>query len=308
MAGQVTSQWIRLLAAVALASFACARARAAACCGGHAAITSLITGDERARFASSLSQTQVIANAPPDGRAVFRDDGNRPARSALNLAGSWSFASRWQVGAALPIGLGSPMGDVQASLGWTALEGSDVRRSFSKMILFTSLAAPTGSSPDDVQFIDEGQVTGGGFYRVATGALALGTHRFWDFFSLAKASVGFARSFDDGLGSGQQKTVDPGWEGDVTVGLGYAVDPDWRIGGSLTSTFNEGFRVRSANGVGSTLSRSLSWPLDLQVAWFFSRDAVAALAYTDETVVGPAQNAVLTRAVSLQFGFRWGRE
>ena len=287
-----------------LTALLAARAWGSACCGAHAAIPSLITGFETARVASAISESTVIANAPADGRAVFRDADNRPSRSTLSLSGSYLFAPRWQAGAALPVGLGSDVGDAQAILAYEAVERPDILSASPKVLLFAQGVAPTGRSSFEPGYIDEGQITGQGFWRAGAGALALSIWHRWDFYALPRAAFGFARGFDDGAGG--QRAYEPGWEGSVALGGGYALSADWRVGGSLTSSFAEGFRERDANGVTQTLSSSLWWPLELQVAWFATLDSVVALSYVDDTVVGPARNAVLSRAVSLQYSWRWG--
>ena len=280
---------------------------AAVCCGSHAAIPSVITGYESARVAVTVSRNTLIGNAPVEGRAVFRQPDNRPERWTVGLSGSWAFADRWQLGAGLPIGIGASIGDVQTTLAWEAIPRPDLLSVSPKVLVFTQLVAPTGRSTYEVDTIEETQITGRGFFQTAIGALAVSTYRRWDFFGISKASVGWTRTFAaQANGSISERTVNPGWEGSLTWGLGYSLGPEWRIGGSLSTLMNEGYRVRFSDGRSQTLSSSLWWPLELQLAWFYDMDGVVSLSYVDDTFMGPARNAALTRSLSMQFAYRWG--
>ena len=287
-----------------LSVFGSLRAAASACCGSHAAIPSLITGYETARLNAAFSQATVIGDVYRDGRSVFRNSTDRTVRSSLKLAGSYAFADRWQAGAALPIGLGSQLGDTDALVAFEIQSRPDLLSSAPKLLGFVQVTAPTGRSADEAGLANEGQITGGGFYRLGVGALAVVTRRRWDFFAMPKASVGFARSFATGVGAAE-RTIEPGWIADAAVGVGYSFNPDWRLGSSLSATLSEARRVREADGTGATASSSLFWPLELSLAWFYDLRSTIALSYVDDTVVGQAWNSVLSRSISLQYSFRW---
>jgi hypothetical protein len=283
---------------------------AAACCGGSSTSPSIITGDDQAQISASLAYAQVIGDAPVSGLPVFRGDGNSEEIQTLRLAGAALLSDRWQIGAQLPISRRSHatqgldrsswgLADVDLDVGFEALPELEYSVWKPRGFVFAHAIFPTGQSIYESTDALATDTSGRGFFSPGAGALFVKSWGIWDGTFLFEAHHGIARSFGT-------LHVTPGWGG--TLGLNAGVSPGmgpWRFGLGLSPLYEEGLHL-SGDSSGDSASQ-LVWNATAQVSWMIRSDLSSSLVYLDQTLMGPAQNTSLNRAVSLQIEKRWER-
>lgn len=289
--------------ALALIAFVPSIALPAPCCGGHAALPTLITGYESYRFNSAFTGARVIGDAPDQGLSVFRDPETQLQTGTLQLSGSARLTDSFQIGAALGASTSAErLGDADLIAAYEIVHREDVTSLAPQVLLFSQLTLPTGRSRYESQEANLKDVTGTGFYKLGIGAVALTTWRKWDGYGLLRASNSLSREF-----SGSVSRVTPGWTGDLAAGFGYSPNGDWRLGLSVQSSFSEGLRIERPGAV-DTSGSTLVWPVQAQVTWFKDSNSTFSVSYLDETLLGPARNTTLSRSISFQYGYRWGSD
>ena len=293
-----------------LLTFSPSLALPAPCCGGHAALPSLITGFESFRLNSSFSYNSAVGDAPAEGLAIFRDaDGQLPTE-LLQISGSARVGRRFQLGASLNLSPSSgEIGDTDVTAGWEILPREDLTNLTPQLILFSQTTAPTGrsiyQSDPHVGTTPGSDVTGQGFWRTGVGIVATTTYQKWDAFGLLRVSRSFAGSFAEPAKSVHKNLyVEPGISSDASLGLGYSISGEWRLGLAAQAATAEGMKI-TRDGTTDKTGASLVWPVSLQVTYFKSEQSTLSLTYLDETLLGPVRNTVLSRSANLLYSYRW---
>lgn len=299
---------ILLLATALLTS-----AYAAPCCGGSSALPSLLTGDDRAQVQTSASFGSVIGDAPAAGIPVFRAVGDNEHTVITRLEGAYRWFEHFQTGFSLPaVGriravnqqthAAWGLGDVQISAAYEVLPEWDYSVWRPKGFLFAQMTFPSGSSTYDARQAYQLDSRGRGFYSAGIGTALLKTWSEWDaFFNLE-----LHRSFDRGarLEDGTQISLQPGWGGTATLGGGWSPGSgSLRVGVSLSPVWEEGIDV--TGDVNSRGTDQWVWNLGLQAHYLISDEWTVGAQYTDQTLLGPAQNVSLNRTLGLTVMKRW---
>lgn len=283
----------------------------AACCGGNNLFPSLISGDDRTQLTATTSFGSVVADAPVAGAAVARAAGDAETRATFRLDFATLLSDRWQTGLSLPLvrrfrsrngtqveAMGP--GDVSWMLGFEALPQWSYSPWQPKGLLFASVTAPTGRSPQDAQSLYQIDSMGRGYWSFSIGGLLQKTWGAWDALLLAEAHQPLARTFSSDVGD-FILTPSPG--ASFAAGVGYSWN-QLRLGGTFSALY-EG-AVRTQGLVDEVGNPALAFPLTLQAAYLVADGWSLGALYTDNSVLG-ATNLPLSRSLSVLVQARWDR-
>lgn len=304
-----------LLAAIATPGVA----RAAPCCGAGSAAPTILTGDDRAQLSTSLSQSQVIGDAPASGLPVFRADGDVEQTQTLRIEGAFLLSDRWQIGASVPYirrsrstqalasSSSNGLGDLGLSGAYEILPEWEYSAWKPRGFVFTQALIPTGGSIYESSFDASDpwglNARGRGFYAIGVGALLLKSHGDWDVSLMGEGHRSFSRTFSTPEGD---LSLTPGWGGSATLAGGYSLTKlPLRFGLAVSPAYEGGVDAQGA--VSSSSDSQLVWNASAQLAWMFGHGATLSAIYTDQTLIGPASNASLSRTLALLYQKRWER-
>ncbi|MGE0615053.1 MAG: serine protease spb1 [Bacteriovoracia bacterium] len=288
-------------------------AAAAPCCGGSASLPTLITGDDQAQLSFSVSRASVIGDAPAAGLPVFRSSRDAETTETLKLDGAWMLSERWQAGASLPVlwraretttssARSQGLGDVSVSAAYEFLPERTYSVWRPRGFFFLQSTLPTSPSIHDAVAPYLVDARGRGFFSVAGGAAFVKVLGNWDLLLTAELHRAFARTFQDADGSITR--FFPGWGGSALLGAGWSPGGGaFRLGLSFAPVF-EG-AITSEGGVNTTSSSQLVWNSSAQFAYAFDEAWATNVAYTDQTLLGPARNVSLSRTVIFSLQKRW---
>ena len=289
--------------------FALQTVQAASCCGGAAAIPTLITGDDLAIFSTSLSAGKVDTDVLPTGVWQKRQVDDRT--QTLKLQAAHIFQDRFQVGVELPTqtrdrggdggGRSSGLGDMTADLGYEFLPDWDYNPLRPHGLAFISLVAPTGKSIYD-NGNDNGLSTAGrGLWALGLGSSLNKAWGHWDALTVFEVHHWFARNFENPSFTGE---VRPGNGGTFTVGAGYNVG-DLRWGGSISWQQEDPIDIFGPNA--STGQQQRFATATATASYMFQELLSGNLSYSDQTLFGNPTNAVLSKTLALSLQKRWSR-
>lgn len=293
----------------------------APCCGALSATPTMITGDDSAQLSVSFAQSEVVGDAFATGLPVFRAEGDDELSRTLRLEGAFLVSDRWQVGASLPLtqrsrstpkleASSTGIGDIGINAAYEALPEWVYSAWKPRGFAFAQVLLPTGGSVHDAA--TEGaplalDARGRGFYSLGAGAVFIKAWSSWDAVAMAEAHHAFPRTF--GAGTPEALKVTPGWGASAALGSGYSLASlPLRIGASVSPAYEQGLRSESAAQNGpSTSEPQLVWNTSAQIGWAVTRSASLNAIYTDQTLLGPANNVSLNRTLALTFQQRWER-
>lgn len=308
--------------ATATTCFGMSVARAAPCCSGSSSIPAIITGDDRAQLSASLSHGTVIGDAPSEGLPVFRSELDSETTQTYRLDGAILLTDRLQAGAGLPIlsrsvdrpgteASKSGLGDIDLDLAYEVLPEWSYSDWKPRGHAFIGLTVPTGRSI--YESVEPGLVdaTGKGFYRIQTGGILIKRFSIWDATLLGEIHRSLPRTFAPTSVNPDTVRVDAGFGGSLAFGvgaspgggnlrLGFRVQPNWNSGKSITTvgTTTESDRIQTVDTV-------------LESSYLLSESDGGTWtvygSYDDQTLLGPARNATLTRTLALGVQHRWDR-
>lgn len=282
-------------------SFFTLSVKAAPCCAGSAALPSLITGDEARVLNLSLSYSDVIGDAPAQGKGlpVFRDQYSvREVRKSFQLGFASLISDRWQVGAFLPViqnDLSSTalqeshtqLGDISSTVAFETLPEYEYSLWKPRIYSFLQWVVPTGRSIRNSQTRLASDVSGLGYHQLHFGSLLIKRWSDWDANFVFK--IGRDLNFNGTLLNS-------------SLGLGYSFAERWRLGTSLeTSSVSPQVidQIKTAS--------KLVWNTSATLTFLMGSESSLILGYVDQTLIGPAFNTTLARAGSLSLQHRFER-
>jgi len=280
----------------------------AACCGGGFAAPSLISSDDKAQLTSSLSYVDVVV-ANVDSQGIWRRWESQQRVQTFRLEGAHVFWDRFQAGFSLPVierrqqtDRYAGLGDVSTSVGYEYLPDWDYNPYRPKGIGFLQLTFPTGKSRADSE-VGGLDSRGNGFWALGVGTLLTKTWSRWDAFLNFEAHRSFSKEVSNSQVDG---TLEPGFGGNLGWGAGYNLQ-NYRIGSSLTWTYEDAVAIRSRTGLNSDGAIERFATAVLSFTYMASDEWASTLNYTDQTLFGSPVNTSLGRGLAFQLQRRWGR-
>jgi hypothetical protein len=287
---------------------------AAPCCGGTANIPSVISGDDRTQFTTTLISSQVVADALVGGGIKNRKANDTETAQTLRMDAATLLSDRWQAGLTIPmtrryrargenrvssVGLS----DVSFNLAYELVSDWTYTVWRPKVITFVSMIFPTGGSIYDAKELYRIDSRGRGFYALSTGAILIKSWGVWDASLVLEAHRPFSRTISNELG---ELYLKPGLGASGSVAVGVSpVNTDLRIGLSLNSTYDS---PMSTEGVISGSGEKIYlWTPSAQVSYLANEFLSMSLLYSDQTLIRRSENTALNRSVSFLVQKRWER-
>ncbi len=285
------------------------RINAASCCGGGASFPSLILSDDKTQLGLSASFAKVIGDVPYKGKAIFRAPSDDEWIHTYTLDATTLLSDRWQMGLNLPLVKKSRSTDTASSSEWGLGDVSATSAfeflpeySYSKWkprgFLFMKVTFPTGGNIYESTKTYSVDSRGTGLYTLSFGSFLIKSWGLWDASFRFALNKPFDRSFETTTGTGT--TIRSGIELNTALSAGFSPGlGDWRIGLSVNP-----FLVLPSRY--STIDQ-LKWTTTLDLSRILERHWVLALSYSDQTLLGPAKNTSLERAVAVSLRYKWER-
>lgn len=272
---------------------------ASTCCSSGSALPALITGDDRFQLSNSFSSSFVVGEVDSDGESYFYDDPTNETLYGVNLSSALMFSHRFQAGVQIPfqwrtLGERSDegVGDIKLNFAWEAFPLYSYSAWRPQVFVFAAMKFPTGKST--YESVEPRLDTfGKGFYTPSLGLLAMKSWKKWDVSLSGEWGVPLSRQFNS-------ESVDPGFTYSAVVSGGYHL-ADFRLGWSLGPNYEEPSRFKRANVKSKA---KLAWDSSVSFSYVQNDFWSYSLGYLDQTLLGPAQNARLTRSLSVAMTYR----
>jgi hypothetical protein len=271
---------------------------ASPCCAGPGDAAGMITGDEKAVLSLKTSQAWSIGFAPPQGQGlpVFRAENDEEWTQTLEIEGGLLLTDRLQVGLALPVRrreqqtptqsfkvLG--MGDARTSFSAELLPEYSYSRWIPRIFGSFALSLPTGTS---------------GLGRsIWVPSLALFLVKLYP---LEAGTLGLSLNLE-----GHRPVGAPAPDTWIESALGFSVAASTTFQTrrlplvfSLSVSPLLDLPTRTQGAVASEGLTQLVWNVSGGAGWFIDGLTRLELRVSDQTLLGPAWNTPLERALSLR--------
>jgi len=274
---------------------------AASCCGGGVIMPLLITGDYRAQFNFTASNSAVSYSASEEGLFKERDGTNQEVINTFTFRGAYQVSEYFQLGLALPIQnnnrktlnreeSSTGLGDIRLQLAYEFLP--ELSFSFWKPrgFIFLNQIFPTSRSTYDSISPLRTDSHGGGFFKTSIGIGLVKNIKSMDFQLMGEIHQGVERSFE-------KITVDPSGGHSFLLGFGYSPGQgNLRLGSALLYSYEGAPEI---NGQINTLAQSkYFWELGLNANYLIGSYSIMAY-YSDQTFLGKAKNTTLSKTLGI---------
>lgn len=282
---------------------------AASCCGGGSSFPGLITGDYKAQIGFSISRQNEMGKAYSEGDYTYYNDDKKRIRENYSLYASSMLSERAQIGAKLNFvrtdySNGSLneseniLGDSELSFGYELLQ----ERSFSwwrpRGFIYIVTTIPTGHSNYDSKTALYSDVSGKNQWAQTLGVSFVKVIRIYDFLS----SIQMGNRFSD-------------TKGNVKISNSQFISS---IIGAGVSPFNSAFRLGLNLSYFQESSKNISfgekkiqtqdeyfYEISSSLSYAYDPNFSVTLNYSDQSLIGPAQNTTLSRSIGILIHKRW---
>lgn len=297
---------MRLLFLFLFSHFYYFEVKAASCCVSNTSVSNLMILPSKWQHTLTMSQSRVIGDVNEKGTSTFRSKNSKEVLklARLDLAYSWTF--RYQTGISVKYQNKSRefYGSKSSNSGWSDIGLSQAYRPkfFDRFWIFQTINIPTANSIYDSESQYAVDAHGSGTYISSLGFFGISNIKEWDFIYSSEVHRSFARTFND---DSSKREVGGFWGASVTIGCGYI---PWRsksrLGLALTPRY-EGEKNNYTDGIDQKSSESLVWDSSANFTYTINAENAVGINYTDQTLMGPAQNTLLSRTINLQYQARW---
>jgi hypothetical protein len=254
----------------------------------------------------TLSQGRAIGDVDSKGRSVFRRPDNKDITNLARLDLSYGWTSRYQSGVSVKYQNRSRefQGQDSNSSGWSDVGLSHAYKPFEfhRLWFFQTLNIPTATSLYNSSANFSVDARGTGTYQSSLGVFGIHNTTSWDFIYSYELHRSFARTFQS---NGTTTEVQGFWGTSATGGVGYI---PWksksRFGFAVSPRF-EGQKDVVIDGTKTTSKNSLVWDSSLNYSYTVNFQHALGLNYTDQTLIGPVKNSVVSRVISFQWQTKW---
>lgn len=289
--------------------FILTKSYAASCCGGGSSFPGLITGDYKAQVGFSVSQQNELGKAYDEGNYVYYEKNKKRIRQNYSLYMSSMISERAQIGAKATFihtdyknpslsESESIIGDSEVSFGYEFLQ----ERSFSwwrpRGFIFTATTIPTGKSNYDSKTSLYSDVSGKDQWAQSLGLSFIKIIRTWDLLSLMQVGNRFAAN------KGDTKISDSQF---FSTLIGAGISPfnsAFRLGINL-SYFQESSKEVHFGSKLIRTQKEYYYEMTSSLSYAYDPDFSITLNYSDQSILGPAQNTTISRSVGMLFHKRW---
>lgn len=280
----------------------------AACCGSGFAIPSIITGDEKAQFTSSLTHSDVVADVSSSG--VWQRHSSEQINT-LKIEAAHIFNERWQAGISLPVqqrkkpstdkNSSTGISDISTQIGYEYLTDWDYSSWRPRAVGYFSVVFPTGKSIYESDTLSGIDSRGRGFWSFGIGSIFTKNYNEWDFFSNLELHKSLNKSVNTSQAQGEIK---PGVGGSMSLGVGYNIK-EFRVG--VTSAWNYEEALDFDGTVSSSGDLQRYATMTFSLSYLLKNNFSTAISYSDQTILESPSNTSLSRSVVMLLQKKWNR-
>lgn len=289
--------------------FITAKGWGAACCGGAAQISSLITAEDQQQMTTQLSHLGY--NYEVDGAGYWSAVRNHSFSESLRFDFARLISEKNQMGFSVPFtkngndqvtNTSPKLGDVTLTFGRRFFEQEEVSSFPFQVLNFASLTIPSGRSLEDSQDLQKLDVTGKGDYIPAVGVILVRDVAAMDYQLTAEIHRPLDRKVNNLDGKYEKKY---GVGGSLTLGAGWNHNR-FRIGGSVGQIYEDPVQLQGDIDTKSSLKRTTVATLS---GTYLLPDLMSlTLSYSDQSLLGEPVNSSLSQSIQFSIQKRWARE
>jgi hypothetical protein len=282
---------------------------AAPCCSAGSALPSLVTNDDAAQISVMTSFSDTVMDAPSSGIPVLRSDQNADYSWLTRVSGAFKFWEDWQVGFGMNVMSrstlasnqpfsASGLGDSDFTIAYEVLPEWYYSKWKPRGWLYLQTVLPTGKAIQDPSVQNPADVRGQGVFQSVIGLTLTKSWNQWDAFLIPEVRVIYSKSFSDS-GTDLSGT----WGGSLMLGAGYSFS-NFRVGLRTQPVYQNTRRVFSQNNASIIPAKNV-WNSGLDLSYLFGDEWLAALSYSDQTLIGDPRNTALERGGGLLISKKW---
>ncbi len=276
---------------------------AGSCCGSSSYLPSLITGDYKAQFVISGSNS-AITHDSDNGELTARDSSNQRVTEVLSLSMSYQTTQYTQIGLTLPYKLNTyrtstnneqskGIADIKAFAAFEFLPELTYSALKPRGFLFMEQTFANSTSTYDAQKPLNTDSLGSGFYTTTLGLSFIKSFYNFNLLFMTEVHKSHRKSFRE---NGSSFSIDPKLSGSAQVSVGYTTPiENLSISSSLLYS-REGAREITGD-IQSLSSSKYLWQVGLSANYKYD-DLGFSLGYTDQSYLNKASNTVLSKSIS----------
>lgn len=281
----------------------------ASCCGGGSSIPGLITGDFRAQMGLQATYQNEIGKAYSQGKYLYYNNNKKRTRQNYSLFASSMISERAQIGGKINFSqtdysndakkeTASQFGDSEISFGYELIQ----ERSFSwwqpRGFVFIALTLPTGSSNYNSSSSLYSDVNGKEQWGISTGMSFVKIIRSYDFLSSFQVGYRFSDKQKD-------VSINESFYGSFLIGAGVSpYNSNFRLGVNI-SYFQESAKDVYFGEKKIETQKEFYSELSIVGSYAIDPNLSLSINYSDQSILGPAQNTTLSRSVGVLVHKRW---
>ena len=280
----------------------------AACCGGSSAMPALITGDNNSQISVSQSLGKVVGRTYAKDQNIFYGEKKNYKTLTTSLKGAHLLTPLLQLGGGLSIlhkdntdstvnESKTLLGDTDLSLAYEYLPETFYSVWKPRGFVYLKQVFPTGKSNHESNTTLLTDVSGKGQYISALGLVFTKIIGSIDWQVFGEYRYLYSEEIDG-------KSISASMGDSQGLSVGYSPSNGAiRLSTGITRNHYSN-RSIEINNVLQNSDREEFWDFELGMNYMIN-DSTFSLSYTDQTILGSAQNTTLSRTISISWLERW---
>ncbi len=277
----------------------------AACCSSGATFPSILGFSDRLQLGTTLTGSSSVGASNSQGDSFFFNNEEADRSLLHSVYGSFRLGDSWQGGATVNW-FTRQKESYDTSESSTGLADTSLYLGYefdSHLILSITQVIPTAENSFESTRPLRTDAMGRGLWTTSATLMWRDTRGLWDHHLAGALRYGWANRFDRPQTG--EVSVDSVWGASAIVGGGY----QWpfkriRSGLGVGLQWDQGLTERDRFQVRSS-SYKMVWDLVADLSLPLLDFGNFSIAYKDQTLLGPTQNADLSRSVSVAFSRAW---
>lgn len=285
--------------------------QAAACCGGGASSTGVMTADSRWQLSTSYSDVSLIADSNSESQTAYRDPEQVETVRTTNIAYTHLLSSLWQVGIEIPMveKIRRLNNEWQSQTGGGDLKLVSAyeflpeygRSALPRGFVYTGVSIPTAPSIFTTKRSDLLDSRGTGHYHLLLGTLFQKRLEWVTLGFQPQLSYRLGRKFSDD--NFMQEEIETENSLDHLITASAATMLSTKLGMSLSVTRNY-MQSKATSTLIGTGQSSLVHDLSVGAIYSLSGSSDVSFNYTDQFLAGESYNHTLGRSVGINLTVR----
>ena len=280
----------------------------AACCGGSSAMPALITGDNNSQVSISQSLGKVVGRTYAKDQNVFYSEKKNYKTLTTSLKGAHLITPLLQFGGGVSI-LHKDNADNSVNESKTLLGDTDLSLAYEYLpetfysvwkprgFVYFKQVLPTGRSNHESTTTLLTDVSGKGQYSSALGLVFTKIIKSFDWQIFGEYRYLYSEEIN-----GKSISSSTGDSQGITIGYSPS-NGAIRLSAGITRNHYSDKDI-TINNVLQNSDREDFWDFELGMNYMVN-DSTYTLSYTDQTILGSAQNTTLSRTISISWLERW---